>query len=386
MSTKQRKRNQDDHLDDEEEDYPKRLRGGGGGGYGDGGDDDIGGGGELYDEDYDEVPMMMYDQDGGFPEEEDIIEDVAFGDITDSHRSRWARPSVPPSVWQTDDNDLNLQWLDIDMIGGRPMETNPNKAKKKVLGASDGTVPVIRLYGVNETGNSVAVFIHGFTAYGYFALPRGCAMDGSDENLGKVRTVLDETLRSKLGSEFNGSKGGNNNNPSDGGGGGEHGGPRACLGVQSVTNKQSIMGYDPSHTAFLKVYVAMPGMIPKLKTIMEEGIRLPGVTTNNNNANDGGRQEVRECMVFQPFECNVPYVMRYMIDRDITGASWLSLPRGTYRLRRSEGEKGTHCQVSRYLAEGEEYRALRISFPHARSICVIRSVMPKKTITPVDRG
>ena len=43
---------------------------------------------------------------------------------------------------------------------------------------------------------------------------------------------------------------------------------------------------------------------------------------------------------------DVPFVMRYMIDKDVTGASWLTLPKGSYRLRESETEKGTHCQVS----------------------------------------
>ena len=265
-------------------------------------------------------------RDGLRAEPGDEDEDIAFGDITDAHRSRWARPAVPSSVWKTSENDLNLQWLDIDMIGGSPLAENPNM-ERKVLGASSGTVPIIRLYGVNETGNSVAVFIHGFTAYGYFALPRGYEVDGSDTNLGKIRSILEENLRAKLGSQFD--KGDNNSN-------GET--PLACLGVTCLSNKQSIMGYDPSHTKFLKVYVAMPGMIPKLKSIMEEGITLPGIMNANG-------QEVRESMIFQPFECNVPYVMRYMIDRDITGASWLSLPKGTYHLRQNEGEKGTHCQV-----------------------------------------
>jgi DNA polymerase delta subunit 1 len=307
-----RKRNHDDDLNDK---FPKLLRGGGG--YGDDADD-------LFNDDDLFEDNLLVDQDGPAEPEED--EDIAFGDITNVHRSRWSRPAVPLSVWKTSENDLNLQWLDIDMIGGTPLAKNPNK-DKKVLGASSGTVPIIRLYGVNETGNSVAVFIHGFTAYGYFALPRGYDVDGSDGNLGKIRSILEENLRAKLGSQFD--KGDNNSN-------GES--IMACLGVTCLSNKQSIMGYDPSHTKFLKVYVAMPGMIPKLKSIMEEGITLPGITNANG-------QEVRESMIFQPFECNVPYVMRYMIDRDITGASWLSLLKGTYHLRHDENEKGTHCQV-----------------------------------------
>ena len=46
----------------------------------------------------------------------------------------------------------------------------------------------------------------------------------------------------------------------------------------------------------------------------------------------------------QPFETNVPFVLRYMIDSDITGAGWLSLPGGSYSLRPS-ADKKTHCQL-----------------------------------------
>jgi DNA polymerase delta subunit 1 len=99
------------------------------------------------------------------------------------------------------------------------------------------------------------------------------------------------------------------------------------------------MGYDPAHTKFVKVYVSLPGMITKLKSIMEEGMLVPGIL-------DGAGSEVKDIVMMSPYECNVPYVMRYMIDFDITGASWLTLPRGSYGLRVEEGERGTHCQVS----------------------------------------
>ena len=70
-------------------------------------------------------------------------------------------------------------------------------------------------------------------------------------------------------------------------------------------------------------------------------------------------QLARESMLFQPFECNVPYVLRYMIDRDITGASWLSLPKGTYHLRQYESDKGTHCQVCDLIMKGYCIRVIR---------------------------
>ncbi|KAL7549445.1 hypothetical protein ACHAWF_015195 [Thalassiosira exigua] len=306
---------------------PKRLRGGGGGGFG------FGGGGldeeELFDED-----LLRDDVDEGPPPPEDdgADEEVAYGEVSEAHRSRWHRPSVPPSVWDAAEHDLNLQWLDIDMIGGHPLESNPNKSKKGIVGAHKGQVPVIRLYGVNEKGNSVAAFIHGFTPYAHFALPKGYVLDDRNDKGRRnkicdgIMSVLEENLRAKLGSQF---RGGDDARAVHG---------VTYTGASDKDERKSIMGYDPSHTKFLKVYVAMPGMIPKLKTIMEEGIRLPGIA-------DGDGEEVGESMIFQPFECNVPYVMRFMIDEDITGASWLTLPKGTYGLRRSEAEKGTHCQI-----------------------------------------
>mmetsp|Transcript_21956 Transcript_21956/g.45738 ORF Transcript_21956/g.45738 Transcript_21956/m.45738 type:complete len:1158 (+) Transcript_21956:72-3545(+) len=324
-----RKHQRSERYDDIAGDSPKRIRGGG---FRD--DDD------LYNED--DFEDLIGDQDGPLPPSEmengghDVEEAVQFGDITDAQRSRWNRPAVPESVWDTEDNDLNLQWLDIDMIAGTPLKRNPNSSKKNIRGAVTGAVPVIRLYGVNETGNSVAVFIHGFTPYGYFGLPRGYEVDITKR--GEMRKIIDENMRAKLGSQFNGK------------GDKDGGDAQACLGVDYVDGKKSIMGYDPAHTKFLIVYVAMPGMIPKLKSIMEEGITLPGIVTVDP---DGTRTEVRESVIFQPFECNVPFVMRYMIDRDITGASWLTLPKGTYKLRQSEKEKGTHCQIEADISEND---------------------------------
>ncbi|KAL7515214.1 hypothetical protein ACHAXN_012622 [Cyclotella atomus] len=223
----------------------------------------------------------------------------------------------PPVTHLTPDQDLNLQWLDIDTISGSPLQSNPSG--KPVTGATTGSVPIIRIYGVNEIGNSVVVFIHGFTAYAHFALPKGCTLIDSEDNLGSIRSKLEEALKSKMGNQ--------------------QGKDQQCvLGVQYVTNKSSIMGYDPAHTKFVKVYVSLPGMITKLKSIMEEGMVLPGIL-------DGAGSEVKDIVMMSPYECNVPYVMRYMIDFDITGASWLTLPRGSYGLRVEEGERGTHCQI-----------------------------------------
>jgi DNA polymerase delta subunit 1 len=285
---------------------PKRIRGGG--------DDDFDFGEELYDEDFEEVEIP------GHVESLSLaiapIDDSVYQDISDEMKSRWRRPPVPS---YTNKQDLNLQWLDIDVIGGEPLKNNPNHNKKNIVGSTSGQVPILRLFGVNETGNSVAVFIHGFTPYGYFALPANYEFDDSAENLAKVRNIINERLQGA-------TRGG-------------HGGTIFCHGVTYIRDHGSIMGYDTPHTKFFKVLVALPTMIPTLKRIMEDGITLPGVRPTDGTDYEG-------VAVFQPFECNVPFALRFMIDRDVSGAGWLTLPKETYQLRTDEDTKHTHCQVS----------------------------------------
>lgn len=272
---------------------PKRLRGG-------------------YEEDLYEPPEDDYDDDPLPPEEMDTMPQEAAAIAPPIDATKYTRPAVSHTAT---DSDLNLQWLDIDTISGKPLDSNPSGGR--VTGATSGIVPVIRIYGVNEVGNSVAVFIHGFTAYAHFALPKGCTLHDTEENLGRIRGLVEEQLKARLGNQGKDQQ--------------------CCLGVQYVSNKKSIMGYDPAHQKFLKVYLSLPNMISKLKTIMEEGLQIPGVL-------DGSGSEVKDMVVLAPYECNVPYVMRYMIDLDVTGASWLTLPQGKYGLRGVE-ERSTWCQV-----------------------------------------
>lgn len=235
--------------------------------------------------------------------------------VNESDKQRWARPPVSAERL-TNKNDLNLQWLDMDVVSGEPLKKNPN-VKKSTIGRTEGAVPILRTYGVEENGHSVAVFIHGFTSYGYFALPPGYEFR-DEANLGKIRDEL--SLRLQAAAR------------------GQAASDAAVLGVTYEENLSSIMGYDTPHSAFFKVYVSLPALLPTLKRIMEEGIALEGVVPVNGQANTG----MLPC--YAPFECNVPFVLRFMVDREIGGAGWLSLPAETYGVR-SEPKKETHCQV-----------------------------------------
>lgn len=59
-------------------------------------------------------------------------------------------------------------------------------------GSSEGPVPVIRLYGVTQTGLSVMAYVHGFTPYLYVSL--SSSIDASDTALNLMRMTLDEKV------------------------------------------------------------------------------------------------------------------------------------------------------------------------------------------------
>jgi hypothetical protein len=287
---------------------PKRLRGGGRG-------DDENDVNDAID-DFMDGPEEEVDHYIPIDTEEDATAAALdlHDDVIAKSRSKWVRP--PLESKPDNQNDLNIQWLDIDMVAGDPLKRNPNASQTRVVGNTNGQqVPIIRVYGVNEGGHSVTVFIHGFTPYAYFALPANVQASLFTNDLKtKIRQTLDGRLKSSARGQSTLQE--------------------YVLGVEYLPHHRSIMGYETPHTQFLKVYCGMPTLIPTLKRIMEEGVELdipghPGTKT------------------YPAFECNVPFVLRYMIDQDITGAGWLTFPKGTYRVR-PENDKKTHCQVSKY--------------------------------------
>lgn len=304
----------------------KRLRGGGGAK-----DDD------LYDEqdfldDASDDAMEIPDEEHASSTVDTVDTALNFANLTPAQLKRWSRPPIPKELRNSSTADLHLQWLDIDMIGGNPLVKSPNISRDEVPGAAVGTVPIIRLYGVTDTGNSVTAFIHGYTPYGYFALPEGyeLTLENRDGVLGQIRERLNKLLSSaKTRSGFGKKNSGDEE--------------ELVHGVEYLDDRKSIMGYNTSHTRFLKVYLKMPTLVPTLKRLMEEGVELPGIESieKSNGAKTWNETAGKS---FQPFECNVPFVLRFMIDEGITGAGWLTFPKGSYQIR-SEGKKMTHCQV-----------------------------------------
>lgn len=334
----------------------KRLRGGGGDNDNDNDNedyydmDDIDPPDDYFPDDDGDLLDNHHNQSSNFSWTDQTDSAIHYSQLSTQQLQKWSRKPLPTNF--DNQRDIHFQWLDIDMTNhAQPLAKNPNECKKdrKVVGAQKGAVPVIRVYGVTDEGYSIVTFLHGYTPYGYFALPEGfdleCSENGfhegnwkKDEVLGKIRMRLNDLLSQSKTAQRN--AGGKGNDDGD-----------FVQGVQYFDDKKSIMGYNTSHTKFLKVYVQTPSLVPTLKRIMEEGVSLPHIVKSKNQ-NGGSSANIWDESgssgeSYQPFECNVPFVLRFMIDEDVNGAGWITLPKGTYQLRTEEsGLKSSHCQVS----------------------------------------
>lgn len=57
------------------------------------------------------------------------------------------------------------------MTAGEPLKLDPATGKAPVQQSPEEVVPIIRLYGVTEEGNSVFAHVHGFVPYFYIPCP-----------------------------------------------------------------------------------------------------------------------------------------------------------------------------------------------------------------------
>lgn len=192
------------------------------------------------------------------------------------------------------------------MTTGSPLARNP--AGGNVIGSLEGPVPIIRLYGVTRQGRSVMASIHGFTPYFYVSLPPSADM--SDSALGQLRSVLDQRLKERTR--------------------GEEKKLNTCvIGIQRAEALQSLLGYHFGKTRdFIKVFVAVPSLIPGLKRLFDDGVSLPNVGLIRG----------------QTYESNVPFVLRFMIDNNIQGADWIEFPAKTFSVV-DEAKKVSRCTL-----------------------------------------
>jgi DNA polymerase delta subunit 1 len=186
---------------------------------------------------------------------------------------RWQRP---PVSWSAGGKALLCMQVDIDYISDVP-----DRKYWPGLG-SDMRVPVLRMYGVTEEGNSVLAHIHGFLPYFYVACPEGF----------QDTKVFGESLEQQLAEAGVREKVSHH-----------------VIDVE-VVQRSSLQNYvKDDHSPFFKVTVAVPSLVGASRGIVERGFALTGNRGFFNATTS--------------YETNVPFALRFMIDRGIMGGGWV---------------------------------------------------------------
>lgn len=156
-----------------------------------------------------------------------------------------------------------------------------------------GNSSAVRFYGVTPQGHSVLCNVVGFMHYFYVPVLGSFRED----HLPPLKKYLEENFES-------------------------------VYDIQ-IASKTSIWGYNGDSTLpFLKVTVSNAKHIAKLRTAFERGHIHFGEFFN------GG------VMTYD----NINYLLRMMIDRDISGMSWLTVPKTKYSLVK-DSDKISTCQI-----------------------------------------
>lgn len=81
----------------------------------------------------------------------------------------------------------------------------------------------------------------------------------------------------------------------------------------------TLLNYEPSRLkksiVYLKIYVLLPSLVGELRKQFEQGISIGGLKFSE-----------------QTWEANMAFALRFMIDKGISGMSWVTLPKGTFEI------------------------------------------------------
>jgi len=208
---------------------------------------------------------------------------------TSGPRNNWQRVPAPP-LDPTKDT-LVFQQVDIDYYLGSYVSGMP--------GNKVGSVPIIRIYGVTEAGNSAMINIHGYLPYFFVRAPIGF----SESECEQFRSDLNARMSDQTSKPW----------------------PTYILEVR-MEYKESIQGYKgDTKSPFLRIILASPTLVVTARNILEGTFstgRFPGRS-------------------YSTFESNIAFVLRYMIDADMVGCNWIELRPNTYRFVQS---KSSRCQ------------------------------------------
>ena len=259
---------------------------------------------------YDEEQADMFEEDVGMMDamEEDAMMDAgAPGDAIKEGASledyaerekRWARDALPSGREARNDETVVFQQLDVDYV-----IDDPDREVLQRESPPGSKAALLRIFGVDAAGHSVCAFVHGFEPYFYTQCPPGFGPDDC--------VAFRASLNARMAAESSKSA------------------PEYVKRV-SIEDRQTLWMYQAAASQpFLKIVMAAPTMVAPCRSIFEKGVRVPG------HAGE---------LVLTTYESTVLFVMRFMVDRDISGANWLEAPARSYRPR-TGARKRSNCQI-----------------------------------------
>uniref|UniRef100_A0A8C2XA57 DNA polymerase n=1 Tax=Cyclopterus lumpus TaxID=8103 RepID=A0A8C2XA57_CYCLU len=225
---------------------------------------------------FDEAEMEAEEMEGQAGHDVIPVGDLFSADLN----PRWRRP-IAPSLDPLSDT-LVFQQIDLDYYLGATVAGMPGQLQEKV--------PIIRMFGVTDSGNSVCCHIHGFAPYFYVPAPSGFTSDDLGEFKRELNSVVLKDMRS------------NKDNIS------------VTVLAVDITRKESMYGYHGKRSLdFLRITMAMPRLIAPAKRVLEQGFKFGHFPING----------------YQSYEANIDFEIRcvFMVDSDVVGCCWIELPK-----------------------------------------------------------
>lgn len=219
-------------------------------------------------------------------ESEDFDQTLLLGEGPENQQTsvKWSRVD-PPHLDPAEDT-LTFQQIDIENYVGTPLPGMP--------GSQIGPVPVIRMFGITMEGNSVCCHVHGFCPYFYIAAPKGFERVHCHD----LRQSLDKKVLADMRS--------NKDNIQE-----------TVLEVQ-IVERLNIYGYQGDEKQrFLKITMSMPKLIAAASRLLKKEVIM-------------AQFDFQDC---RPFESNIDFDIRFMVDTSVVGCNWIELPAGTWRMR-----------------------------------------------------
>ncbi|OAF71851.1 hypothetical protein A3Q56_00401, partial [Intoshia linei] len=231
----------------------------------------------------------------------------------------WARE--PVNYKMDGSESINFQYFDMDtyVVGFLfkmviIIVLIDNKSEIRLFdGIIESKLTILRFFGVTEERNSVCLHVHSYEPYFFVNVPNGFKSGDVERFMNKLNM---EMLKEGTNLTRTYTK-----------------------NVHPVTNvnfvyKKNIFGFTPiEKTPYLKISVTQHRFISVAVKILLDGFICPGYQAERH--------------FFKIFEANVNVTLRFLVDKGISGCSWLKLPSHKYSVRGKDcsGRKTSTCQI-----------------------------------------